>query len=59
MVPFFPFDLGVSLLKQNTRKKGTLIMKRLLGNRVYIYIYIHIGFRVKGGRDLTPCDPKL
>ena len=32
--PFFPFYLGVSLLKLNSRKKGTLFMKGLLGNLV-------------------------
>ena len=26
VVPFYPFYLGVSLLKQNSRKKGTLII---------------------------------
>ena len=31
MVPFFPFYFGVSLFKLNTRKKGTLILKGLLG----------------------------
>ena len=32
VVPFYPFYLGVSLLKLNSRKKGTLIIKGLLGN---------------------------
>ena len=32
VVPFCPFYLGVSLLKPNIRKKGTLIIKGLLGN---------------------------
>ena len=32
MVPFCPFHFGVSLLKQNSGKKGTLIIKGLLGN---------------------------
>ena len=31
-VPFFPFQFGVSLLKLNIRKKGTLIIMGLLGN---------------------------
>ena len=31
-VPFCPFYLGVSLLKLNSRKKGTLFIKGLLGN---------------------------
>ena len=31
LVPFCPFYLGVSLLKLNNRKKGTLIINRLLG----------------------------
>ena len=34
VVPFCPFCLGVSLLKPNMRKKGTLIIKGLLGNLV-------------------------
>ena len=34
VVPFCPFYLGVSLLKLNSRKKGTLIIKGLLGNLV-------------------------
>ena len=34
VVPFFPFYLGVSLLKLNSRKKGTLIIMGLLGNLV-------------------------
>ena len=32
VVPFCPFYLGVSLLKLNSRKKGTLVIKGLLGN---------------------------
>ena len=32
VVSFFPFYLGVSLLKLNSRKKGTLIFKGLPGN---------------------------
>ena len=32
VVPFCPFYFGVSLLKQKSRKKGTLIIKGLLGN---------------------------
>ena len=31
-VPFFLFDFGVSLLKLNSRKKGTLSIKGLLAN---------------------------
>ena len=34
VVPFCPFCLGVSLLKQNSRHKGTLIIYGLLGNLV-------------------------
>ena len=33
VVSFCPFYLGVSLLKPNSRKKGTLIIKRLLRNQ--------------------------
>ena len=29
---FFPFYIGVSILKLNGRKKGTLIIKGLLGD---------------------------
>ena len=32
VVPFCPFDFGVFLLKLNSRKKGTLIKRELLGN---------------------------
>ena len=35
VVPFYPFCLGVSLLKQSSRKKGTLIIWGLLGNLVF------------------------
>ena len=34
VVPFFPFNFGVSLLKQNSRKRGILIIMGLLGNLV-------------------------
>ena len=37
VVPFYPFYLGVSLLKQNSRKKGTLIIQGLLGNLVFTF----------------------
>ena len=32
IVPFYPFYLGVSVLKLNTGKKGTLIIMGLLGS---------------------------
>ena len=32
VVPFCPFYFGVSLLKRNSRKKGTRIIHGLLGN---------------------------
>ena len=32
VVPFYPFSFGVPLLKPNSRKKGTLIIKGPLGN---------------------------
>ena len=32
VVPFYPFSFGVPLLKPNSKKKGTLIIKGLLGN---------------------------
>ena len=34
VVPFCPFYLGFSLLKLNSGKKGTLVLKGLLGNLV-------------------------
>ena len=34
VVPFYPFSFWVPLLKPNSRKKGTLIIKGLLGNLV-------------------------
>ena len=36
MVLFCPFYLGVSLLKPNIRRKGTLIVRGLLGDLVII-----------------------
>ena len=39
-MPFSPFYLGVSLLKLNSRKKGTLIVKGLLGNLVMKRCYL-------------------
>ena len=35
VVPFSPFHFGVSLFKLSIRKKGTLIVKQLLGNLVF------------------------
>ena len=32
VVPFYPFSFWVPLLEPNSRKKGTLIIKGLLGN---------------------------
>ena len=32
VVPFYPFSFWVPLLKPNSSKKGTLIIKELLGN---------------------------
>ena len=37
VVPFCPFSFWVPLLKPNSRKKGTLIIKGLLGNPVKVY----------------------
>ena len=34
VVPFYPFSFWVPLLIPNSRKKGTLIIKGLLGNLV-------------------------
>ena len=36
VVPFYPFLWGGPLLKPNSRKKGTLIIKGLLGNLGFI-----------------------
>ena len=36
VVPFYLFYFGVSLFKQNSGKKGTLIIKGLLGNLVCV-----------------------
>ena len=36
VVPFYPFSFWVSLLKPNSRKKGTLIIEGLLGNLVRV-----------------------
>ena len=33
VVPFFPFYLGVSLLKLNSKKKGTLLIKGVTAER--------------------------
>ena len=34
VVPFYPFSFWLPLLKPNSRRKGTLIIKGLLGNLV-------------------------
>ena len=39
VVPFYFFFGGVPLLKPNSRKKGTLIIKGLLGNLVFGLLY--------------------
>ena len=36
VVPFCPFCFSVSLLKLNSRKKGTLVFNGLLWNRVFL-----------------------
>ena len=38
VVPFYPFSFWVPLLKPNSRKKGTLIIKGLLGNLVFGFL---------------------
>ena len=59
VVPFYPFFWGVPLLKPNSRKKGTLIIKRLLGNLGFMVLgsrvlesrvegFVGLGFRVLG-----------
>ena len=40
LVPFFPFYSGVSLLKLNSRKKGTLIIMGLRGNLVLLLPFL-------------------
>ena len=37
VVPFYPFSFWVPLLKPNSRKKGALIIKGLLGNLVTLH----------------------
>ncbi len=39
-VPFFPFYLGVSLSKLDSRKIGTLVINGLLGNLVMRGVFI-------------------
>ena len=50
VVPFYPFHFGVSLCKQNSRKKGTVIFKGLLGNLVLLRFPVCVsgglGFKV-------------
>ena len=41
VVPFYPFCLGVPLLKPNSRKKGTLIIKGVLGNLASLSVDLH------------------
>ena len=36
VVPFYPFSFWLPLLKPNSRKKGTLIIKGLLGSLVRV-----------------------
>ena len=36
VVPFYPFSFWVPLLKPNSTKKGTLIIKGLLGNLAFV-----------------------
>ena len=55
VVPFYPFCLGVSLLKLKSRKKGTLIIRGLLGNLVNV---VHPK-EVRHIRLLYPWHPPL
>ena len=55
-VPFYPFSFWVPLLKPNSRKKGTLIIKGLLGNLGSGDVR-GVGFRVLGTvRVISPCS---
>ena len=64
----FPSYFGVSLLKLNIRKKGTLILKELLGNLVFAWTFRE-GGRVMhlyrehgsctGGKDNMPLMPSF
>ena len=42
VVPFYPFSFWVPLLKPNSRKKGTLIIKGLLGNLAVVVTQIEL-----------------
>ena len=44
VVPFYPFSFWVPLLNPNSRKKGTLIIKGLLGNLVIDKVTVDIDF---------------
>ena len=46
MVALFPFCFGVSSVKLNIRKKGTLIIKGLVGNLVICKVVGTYGFPV-------------
>ena len=46
VVPFYPFSFWVPLLKPNSREKGTLIIKGLLGNLVSNWLAVDSGFRL-------------
>ena len=52
VVPFYPFSFWVPLLKPNSRKKGTLTIKGLLGNLV-----IHVQARVWSRVQQNPWLP--
>ena len=49
---FFPFYFGISLLKLNIRKKGTLVIEGLLGNLANGFDIQGLGFRDQTGHEI-------
>ena len=54
VVPFYPFPFWVPLLKPNSGKKGTLIIKGLLGNLVR-----EVNFGVDSGQCVFSIRPEF
>ena len=51
VVPFYPFSFWVPLLKPTSRKKGTLIIKGLLGNLVHAKELVFHSFVLSGSKN--------
>ena len=66
VVPFYPFSFWVPLLKPNSRKKGTLIIKGLLGNLEHVVeipntrnsAALHAPFYTLSKQDPEPPGPE-